>query len=263
MSIEAMQWAFCQDIKPSSLKFVLVSLGDNAQHDGLAWPSIAALCQKTGQDRKTVISALGRLEQAGYLTDTGKRTGKTGQIPVYKFNFERKNSTENGTVPKTEQYRNSRQTVPDFPPNSTVFPSNSTENGTRNPQEPLKEPKGNPKEAQAPSAIEPVWKPLDALIAAGVDKKTAQDWLKLRKGKSAAVTETVVDAAKEQAEKAGMTLAAALKISCLRGWTGYKAEWLQKHVEEEKAGAVGRPNRQEALEQQNQAVAARLARGTA
>jgi hypothetical protein len=235
MSIDAMRWAFEQNIKPSSVKFVLVSLGDNATEDGMAWPSLAALCKKTGQDRKTVISSLDRLEAAGFLSDSGQRRGGTGQVKVYRFNFDRQNSTENGTVPKTEPFRNSIETVPDFPNNSTVFPRNSTENGTRKPKNP-KEPKGKPKTAQAPSIVEPEWKALDALIAAGVDKKTAADWLKLRKGKSAAVTETVVDAATEQATKAGMTLAEALKISCLRGWTGYKAEWLLKHVEEEKTG---------------------------
>lgn len=236
MSIEAMQWAFNQDIKPSSVKFVLVSLGDNAQHDGLAWPSIAALCAKTGQDRKTVISALNRLEEGGFLSDSGKRTGGTGQIKVYRFNFDRNNSTENGTVPKTEQYRNSRQRVPKNTDNSAVFPSNSTENGTRNPQEP-KEPKGNPQEALAPSAPTPIWKPLESLVAAGVDKKTASDWLTLRKAKKAPVTETVLDMAMAEAVKAKITLPEALKICCSRGWAGFKAEWIIKDEQGKAQGA--------------------------
>jgi hypothetical protein len=158
LSIEAMQWAFTQDIKPSSVKFVLVSLGDNAQHDGLAWPSLAAICEKTGLDRKTVISALDKLEVSGFLKDSGKRTGRTGQIKVYQFNFKRDKDSvsgtlakisgkesENGTDPKTEQFRNSDSRVPKTDGNSTVFPSKSTENGTRNPQE----PKGNQKNPQA------------------------------------------------------------------------------------------------------------------
>jgi len=238
MSIEAMQWAFHQDIKPASMKFVLVSLGDNAQHDGMAWPSIAALCEKTGLDRKTVISALNRLEQAGFLSDSGKRTGSTGQVKVYRFNFDRLKDTENGTVPKTEQYRNSRQRVPKTTGNSTVFPHKSTENGTRNPQEPP-EPSGNPQDAPSAPAAEPVWKPLQALIAAGVKKQTAKDWLALRKAKTAPVTETVFDLATQAAKQAGVTLQQALEICCVRGWTGYKAEWIKKHLAEEGAGTGG------------------------
>ncbi|MDT0355664.1 helix-turn-helix domain-containing protein [Herbaspirillum huttiense F1] len=238
MSIEAMQWAFQQDIKPASMKFVLVSLGDNAQHDGMAWPSIAALCEKTGLDRKTVISALNRLEQAGFLSDSGKRTGSTGQVKVYRFNFDRLKGAENGTVPKTEQFRNSRQRVPKTTGNSTVFPSKSTENGTRNPQEP-EEPSGNPQGAPAAPATDPVWKPLQALTAAGVEKQTAKDWLALRKAKKAPVTETVFHLAAEAAQQAGVTLQKALEICCVRGWTGYKAEWIKKHLAEEGAGTGG------------------------
>lgn len=225
MSIEAMQWAFQQEIKPASMKFVLVSLGDNAQHDGMAWPSLAALCQKTGLDRKTVISALDRLEAAGYLSDSGKRTGNTGQVKVYRFNFDRVKGTENGTVPETEQFRNSHQRVPKTTGNSTVFPHKSTENGTRNPQEP-KEPSRKQHSAPAPSA-EPEWKPLDALVAAGVDKKTAKDWMKLRQAKKAPVTETVLEIATTEAQKAGVSLQDALRISCVRGWAGFRAEWFK------------------------------------
>ena len=151
MSIEAMQWAFSQDIKPSSVKFVLVTLGDHADADGVAWPSIASISQKTGQDRKTVMSALDRLDELEYLKDTGNRKGATGQVKVYKFNFERDNSTnigtvepvdnphnstENGTIEKIKEYRISTVTVPFFPTNSTVIPPNSTENGTRKPKNP-------------------------------------------------------------------------------------------------------------------------------
>jgi hypothetical protein len=152
-----MQWAFNQDIKPSSVKFVLVSLGDNAQHDGLAWPSIAALSKKTGQDRKTVIGALDKLESMGYLSDSGKRTGKTGQVKVYKFNFTRVKDTESGTVPKTEQFQNSQETVPNSTDNSTVLLAKSTENGTRNPQEPKEESKGNPQAASRGKRLPVEW----------------------------------------------------------------------------------------------------------
>jgi hypothetical protein len=215
-----MQWAFNQDIKPSSVKFVLVSLGDNAQVDGMAWPSIAALCQKTGQDRKTVIAALDRLEDCGYLKDSGKRTGHTGQIKVYQFNFERCKSTENGTVPKTEQYRISSETVPDFPIKSTEFPSKSTENGTRNPQEPkgtVKEPKNN--KADDFDAI-------GFLMSKGVEKQIASDWLKVRKGKRLNPSLTAFEGLVREANKAQLSLQDAVKLCCERGWGALDASWL-------------------------------------
>lgn len=59
-----------------------------------------------------------------------------------------------------------------------------------------------------------------------VDPKIAKDWLTLRKAKKAAPTETAIDGIMAEARKAGVSLQSALKISCERGWQGFKAEWL-------------------------------------
>lgn len=140
MSKEARDWAFSQDVKRSSVKFVLVVLGDLAQSDE-AYAAIDTVSEKTGQDRKTVIAALKTLEGLGLIADTGKRIGRTGQIPVYKLNLNCQKSTENGTVNEEDQAAETVPFFPDnstvFPPKSTVFPSNSTENGTRNSKEPV------------------------------------------------------------------------------------------------------------------------------
>lgn len=84
MSVEAITWAFKMKLK-SSTKFVLVCLCDFAGVDGLVWPSIATLQEKTCLDRKTIISAIDSLEKEGYITDTGERRGETGQIKVYSL----------------------------------------------------------------------------------------------------------------------------------------------------------------------------------
>jgi hypothetical protein len=54
-----------------------------------------------------------------------------------------------------------------------------------------------------------------------------QDWLKLRKAKKAAVTQTAIDGIQREADKAAVSLQTALSICCARGWTGFKAEWMQ------------------------------------
>lgn len=88
MSIRAIDWVFKQDIRPSSLKFVLVSLADHAGQSGtdsLVWPSVASICEKTSQDVKTVLKSLAKLEEMGLLRDSGQRCGRTGQIKVYEI----------------------------------------------------------------------------------------------------------------------------------------------------------------------------------
>ena len=118
MSSEALAWAFKQDVKPSSAKFVLVAMAECAHYQtGKIFPSIAHLADITGLNRKTIIASVAALENDGYISDTGERAGFTGQIKVYRANI--------GTVPELEQSqkRNSTKngTVPILRDNSTVF----------------------------------------------------------------------------------------------------------------------------------------------
>lgn len=147
MSNEAITWALAQPIAHSSAKFVLVVLADHANEGTWeAYPSTQSLVESTCQDRKTVVSNLARLRSLGLIEDTGKRIGKTRQVPVYRLlqhvrlDAEKRNSSENGTVPKTDS-------------NSAVFPSEQSrfslrtvpETGHGTLREPSRNPKSNPK----------------------------------------------------------------------------------------------------------------------
>ena len=99
MSSEALAWAFKQDAKPSSAKFVLVAMAECAHYQtGKIFPSVKHLVEITGLNRKTIISSIDALEKAGFIRDTGERAGKTAQVKVYAACIE--------TVPKTEQSQN-------------------------------------------------------------------------------------------------------------------------------------------------------------
>jgi uncharacterized protein YdaU (DUF1376 family) len=62
----------------------------------------------------------------------------------------------------------------------------------------------------------------------GVLPEVWQDFVQQRKAKKAAITETAMKGIEREANKAGITLNAALQEICARGWTGFKAEWVQK-----------------------------------
>ena len=114
MSVEAITWALKQDAGMSSAKFVLVVMANCANGDDFVCrPSIAYLSSATGQNRKTVIANIQRLLDRNLIADTGKRAGATGQIHIYSMNVnstktgtvkesQKRNSSENGTVPKTD-----------------------------------------------------------------------------------------------------------------------------------------------------------------
>ena len=84
MSIRAIAWVFQQNLAPLH-KFVLVALADNANDTGLAFPSTETLARKTSMSRSSVKRALDRLVEQRWIEDTGKRTGNTKQIKVYRL----------------------------------------------------------------------------------------------------------------------------------------------------------------------------------
>lgn len=148
MSVEAIAWAFTVDIKPSSAKFVLVAMANNASTENmLAWPSIKHLSDATGQDRKTVLANIAILRESGLIEDTGRRTGATKQIIVYRLN-----RPKNGIVkqdqerdcPEAEQSQerdaSKGETVPFFPPNSPNIPSKQSQKRDTEPSGTVKEP---------------------------------------------------------------------------------------------------------------------------
>lgn len=98
MSFDALAWAArCNPGTPAK-KLVLLALAECASRDAAeAYPSIATIEEFSSLNRKTIIAALDALEAAGFITDTGTKKGKTGQVKVYRLSLE--------TVPKTERFQ--------------------------------------------------------------------------------------------------------------------------------------------------------------
>jgi len=94
-------------------------------------------------------------------------------------------------------------------------------------------PKPNPSLTQNNPKQEPLntnHKPIkdNYVSPKGVLPEVWQDFVQQRKAKKAAITETAIKGIEREANKAGITLNAALQEICARGWTGFKAEWVQK-----------------------------------
>ncbi|MFP5084653.1 helix-turn-helix domain-containing protein [Acinetobacter pittii] len=149
MSLDATIWAWKTRqkqkvggaLKPLK-KLVLLSLADRAGETHECYPSIARLVDDTEMDRKTVLKIIDELIEDGFIIDTGKREGKTKQVKVYLLigvkgretvpttvhfdvGNDDLNSTNNGTVPTTEQFQQFHDRVP-------TIPLNSPNVGTRN-----------------------------------------------------------------------------------------------------------------------------------
>lgn len=66
------------------------------------------------------------------------------------------------------------------------------------------------------------------LVAEGVERQHAEDWLKARKAKSLPLTKTALDGVRAEAAKAGFTLPQAIAYAANEGWAGFKASWMSQ-----------------------------------
>lgn len=149
MSGAALGWAWGRKIPMSAAKFVLVAMADQTTTD-LAFMSLAALCDATALDRKTVIASIARLIEWGLIEDTGERRGRTGQIPVYRLrmsaelfdNAPFEKHSKNGTVPKTVP-------VPNLDGNSTEIPIEQSQKRDTDPNQSPTDPTHTPRASDA------------------------------------------------------------------------------------------------------------------
>jgi len=89
-----------------------------------------------------------------------------------------------------------------------------------------------------------------ALPPDGVSDSTWQSFQQLRKAKRAPITPAAIAGLRQEADKAGWTMEDTLKECCARGWQGFKADWVSR------AGPTGTRNKQQELEDRNDAVLA-------
>lgn len=141
MAHEAVTWALGMKTGSASAKLVLIVLSERASRENgwRCWPSVADICEQTELNRKTVLAAVAKLQSSGLISDTQRKTGKTGQIPVYRVNVEqsqKRDSFKGDAHPADEV-----ETVPFFPSNSPVFSSKQSQKRDTEPvREPVKEP---------------------------------------------------------------------------------------------------------------------------
>jgi len=67
LSITAIKWAYEQHCGSYRAKGVLVKLADNADCDGVCWPSISTIAEATELSRASVLRAIRDLEEGGFI----------------------------------------------------------------------------------------------------------------------------------------------------------------------------------------------------
>ena len=114
MSWGALAWAAKTRVERASEKLILIALCDRHNDEtGFAYPSIDWLCEFSSLNRKTVISALDRLEACGLIQDSGRRVGATRQVKVYTINVGKGSQNRNSSEMSRKESQK-RDTEPVF-----------------------------------------------------------------------------------------------------------------------------------------------------
>ena len=216
MSFESVAWALEQPIGGTQ-KILLLGIASHADKFGdNAWPSIETLMKYACVDARNVQRAIAALVAAGYLfrdvNEGGSRKTAHHMRPnLYRLNMAGK-PVGMGTPPGASA----------TPPPAPAPPEQSIE--------PSIEPSIKNTSAQARLSLVAavVSKPDD------VDDQVWMDFLTIRKAQRAPLTTTAVDGIRTQAGRAGLSLDAALRMCCERGWRGFKAAWIA-----DKSGSAG------------------------
>ena len=97
-----------------------------------------------------------------------------------------------------------------------------------------------------------------SLLEIGVTPQVAEDWLKVRKAKKAANTETAFKRIQKEIELSGLSADECITIAVERSWQGFKAEWLGNYQRQSPQRPTGR--RAVSVLENNMAVAEELLR---
>ena len=79
-----------------------------------------------------------------------------------------------------------------------------------------------------------------SLLEIGVSPQVAEDWLKVRKTKKAANTETAFKRIQKEIELSGLSADECITIAVERSWQGFKAEWVSNYQRQSPQRPTGR-----------------------
>ena len=83
---------------------------------------------------------------------------------------------------------------------------------------------------------------LKELVGLGVDRKIAEEWIKVRKNKKLTQTETAFNKLKNEIDRSGMSANDCITLCVERSWGGFKAEWVEREGKSSLQGSFAKQN---------------------
>ena len=198
MSMRLMAQAMSIKVGNPLRKLVLIKLADNANDDGICFPSyqyIADVCEISKASARTHIDALIKM---GFGSKKARKNKDGSSSNLYLLHLEKGMPADSTGMPA--------DSTGGMPADSTI---------TCHSSEPVNEPK---KTSQKNTA-------LSLLAEFGITGQLADDFAEHRKSKKAAITRTALEGFQREADKAGIPLAEAIEIAICQNWQGFRADW--------------------------------------
>ena len=83
---------------------------------------------------------------------------------------------------------------------------------------------------------------LKELVGLGVDRKIAEEWIKVRKNKKLTQTETAFNKLKNEIDRSGMSANDCITLCVERSWGGFNAQWVEREGKQNLQGSFAKQN---------------------
>lgn len=205
MSMRLMVQAMNCKVGSPARKLVLLKLADNANDDGICFPSYQYIADKCEMTRRSAISHIEYLIKMG-LVSKKERKNKDGSISnLYFLHLEQ----------GSENFALGGENISLGSENFALGGSENISPITSHSLEPVNEPKKTTQKSESEILLERF----------GITGQLAKDFIAHRKTKRGAISETQLSRLQKQADKAGISICEAVEICIERNWQGFNASW--------------------------------------
>ena len=205
MSMRLMVQAMNCKVGNPARKLVLLKLADNANDDGICFPSYQYIADKCEMTRRSAISHIECLIKMG-LVSKKERKNKDGSISnLYFLHLEQ----------GSENFALGSENISLGSENFALGGSENISPRTSHSLEPVNEPKKTTQKSESEILLERF----------GITGQLAKDFIAHRKTKRGAISETQLSRLQKQADKAGISICEVVEICIERNWQGFNASW--------------------------------------
>ena len=205
MSMRLMVQAMNCEVGNPARKLVLLKLADNANDDGICFPSYQYIADKCEMTRRSAISHIEYLIKMG-LVSKKERKNKDGSISnLYFLHLEQ----------GSENFALGGENISLGSENFALGGSENISPRTSHSLEPVNEPKKTTQKSESEMLLEQF----------GITGQLAKDFIAHRKAKKGVINQTQLNRLQKQADKAGISIGEAVEICIERNWQGFNASW--------------------------------------